>query len=391
MPFQIIRADITKMKVDAIVNAANESWLGGGGVDGAIHHAAGPGLLEECRKLGGCRTGEAKITYGYALPANYVIHTVGPVWKHGNEEEIELLRSCYLHSMKLAIDRELESIAFPLISSGAYGCPKETAMSIAVETIGAFVRQYDLMVYLVIFDKEALRIGSKWFADLQSYIDDRYAEERSARNGRRRNLFKRKDKKAPDLQEPTFGTSYSMALPPEWGKEESVETSDEAGEYREETTSFHELQQNQPVFRPDAAAQPMAMPSMSYGSVPDSLEEQLKRLDEGFSTRLLRMIDEKGMTDAECYKKANIDRKHFSKIRSNPNYKPSKATVMAFCIALELSLKESKSFLESAGYAFSPASKGDLIVEYFIKKRNYDIFTINEALFAYDQTLLGNM
>lgn len=328
MPLQIVRNDITTMKVDAIVNAANESLLGGGGVDGAIHRAAGPELLAECRTLNGCKTGQAKLTRGYRLPAKFVIHTVGPIWRGGGHGERELLVSAYRSSLELALAHQCESAAFPLISSGVYGYPKDQALKVAVDTIGEFLLSHDMTVYLVIFDRDAYTIGGKLFADIAAYIDDRYVDAHtdSFENQRRR-----------------------MAL----------------------------------------ASIPMATAEQAATAAPSGLDEALSKLDESFSQMLLRKIDERGMTDAQCYKKANIDRKLFSKIRSDVHYKPSKPTAMAFAVALELPLEEAREMLGKAGFAFSHASKFDIIVEYFIAHRNYNIFEINEALFAFDQSLLG--
>lgn len=172
MPLHIVRNDITTMKVDAIVNAANESLLGGGGVDGAIHRAAGPQLLAECRALGGCKTGEAKITNGYRLPAKYVIHTVGPIWRGGRHGERELLESAYRSSLELALAHGCQTVAFPLISAGVYGYPKEQALKVAVDIIGHFVLDHDVTVYLVIFDRTAFSIARKLFADLADDTED---------------------------------------------------------------------------------------------------------------------------------------------------------------------------------------------------------------------------
>lgn len=337
MPLMIVRNDITTMKVDAIVNAANESLLGGGGVDGAIHRAAGPELLAECRTLGGCRTGQAKITRGYRLPAKYVIHTVGPMWRGGGHGEREMLESAYRSSLALAVENHCETVAFPLISSGIFGYPKDQALKVAVDTIGDFLLQHDLTVYLVIFDRASYTIGGKLFSDIAAYIDDRYVEEHS-------NLRAEHSRQAELL-------ARSLSL-----------------------------------FETEATTAPAAA---SGKAAPASLEDALGQLDESFSEMLLRKIDEKGMTDAQCYKKANIDRKLFSKIRSDIHYKPSKPTAMAFAIALELPLKEAQDLLQKAGFAFSHASKFDIIVEYFIAHGNYNIFEINEALFAFDQSLLG--
>ena len=330
MPLQIVRNDITKMQVDAIVNAANETLLGGSGVDGAIHQAAGPELLAECRTLHGCKTGQAKITKGYHLPAKFVIHTVGPVWEGGSYGERELLVSAYRSSLELALEHRCETVAFPLISSGVFGYPKDQALKVAVDTIGDFLLQHDMTVYLVIFDKAAYTIGGKLFSDIAAYIDDRYAEEHTDSDEEQRRRRFRVLASAP---------------------------------------------------MPEAEAAPAAAPS--------SLNEALEMMDESFSQMLLRKIDEVGLTDAECYKRANVDRRLFSKIRSDIHYKPSKPTVMAFAVALELPLEEAREMLQKAGFAFSHASKFDIIVEYFIAHRNYNIFEINEALFAFDQSLLG--
>ena len=333
MPLEIVRNDITKMKVDAIVNAANESLLGGGGVDGAIHRAAGKGLLEECKTLGGCKTGSAKITGAYSLPCKYVIHTVGPVYRDGRHGEKALLASCYRESLDLAKKHNCETVAFPLISSGVYGYPKDQALKVAIDTISGFILENDMTVYIVIFDKAAYTIGEKLFSDIAQYIDDKYVDEH---------------------------TDYAC---------ESIR-----------------------MRMPAQAAMPPIMENVrEHGALfaKEDLNSKLKQIDESFSEMLLRKIDEKGMTDAECYKKANIDRKLFSKIRNDVQYKPSKPTAIAFAISLELSLEETEDMLKKAGFALSHSNKFDIIIEYFISRGNYNIFEINEALFAFDQSLLG--
>ena len=329
MPLEIVRNDITKMAVDAIVNAAKESLLGGGGVDGCIHRAAGPELLQECRTLGDCRTGEAKITGAYRLPCRYIIHTVGPVWNGGKYGEREQLASCYRTSLALAKEHGCETVAFPLISSGIFGYPKDQALRVAVDTISEFLAENDMTVYLVIFRRAAYQIGNKLFADIAAYIDDHYVD---AHTDSRRERLRR------------MSVLEGRAL--------------SAG----------------------AAAAPM---------VADNLDDLLAHLDAGFSETLLKLIDHSGKKDSEIYKKANVDRKLFSKIRNNPDYKPSKATAIAFAIALELNLDETRDLVARAGYALSASSKFDVIIEYFIRQKKYDIFEINEALFAFDQSLLG--
>ena len=343
MPLQIVRNDITKMKVDAIVNAANASLLGGGGVDGCIHRAAGPELLAECKTLGGCETGSAKITGAGKLPCKYVIHAVGPRWLGGKRGERDQLISCYCTSLALAKDKECETVAFPLISSGIYGYPKDQALRIAIDTISEFLLENDMTVYIVIFDKKTYQISGKLFSDIAEYIDDNYVDEHTddySERLRRMNAFRAKEMVCEEADE-----EIDMLM----------------------------------TVAPMAVAYKKAR----------SLDDALGQIDESFSEMLLRKIDEKGMTDAQCYKKANIDRKLFSKIRSDKLYKPSKPTAIAFAIALELSLDETKDMLMKAGFALSHSNKFDIIIEYFIENENYNVFEINEALFAFDQSLLG--
>lgn len=347
MPLQFIRADITKLHCDAIVNAANNTLLGGGGVDGAIHAAAGPDLLEECRKLGGCETGDAKITRAYKLPCQYVIHTVGPIWQGGTVGEEALLRSCYLRSLELAKLADCRSVAFPLISAGVYGYPKSAALDVAAGTIRAWLEENDMLVYLVIFNREVLQISEEKFSGIRQFIDDNYvATHLNAAEEARRAAYYGSPKPAmyADFASNMMPASVKPQRP---GKTQSVKAE-------------------------------------------NSLQAFLKQQDESFSEMLLRKIDEKGMKDSECYKRANIDRKLFSKIRSDVHYKPSKQTAIAFAIALELPFDEATELLKKAGFALSHSSRFDLIIEYFIRNRNYDIFEINEALFAFDQVLLGS-
>ncbi|MDD3221549.1 MAG: phosphatase [Clostridia bacterium] len=336
MPFLMIRNDITKVQADAIVNPANEDLLEGSGTSYAIYQAAGEDTLNEaCARIGHCDLGKAVITAGFNLSARYIIHSVGPVYRDGLGNEDDLLYSAYWESMKLAMEYGCESIAFPLLSSGSYGYPKDKAMQVAVSAISQFLMEHDLLVFMVLYDKESVSVSQKLFTSIEEYIDDHYVDE------------------------------------------------------NEEFLSI-----------PKARAQ-MAAPSGNVSSGEDSmrvptflkpkrsLDKLMDNLDETFSQRLLRLIDERGLKDSTVYKKANVDRRHFSKIRKDVFYAPTKKTVLSFAVALELSLDETIDLLKCAGYAFSKSSKFDVIICYFIENKSYNIFEINEMLFAYDQPILG--
>ena len=336
MPLHFIKQDITKLECDAIVNAANNTLLGGGGVDGAIHKAAGGKLLEECKTLGGCDTGDAKITKAYNLPCKHVIHTIGPIWRGGEKGEKKLLESCYKKSLALAKENGCESVAFPLISSGVYGYPKDKALSVAVETISEFLFDNEMTVYIVVFDKASYQISEELFDDIQEYIDDNYVDEKEERRlyNRPRRIFSR-------------------------------ECDFEVGR-----VCFEEKLE-------------------SPKKLDVSLIDMLANIDDNFAVTLLKLIDLKGITDVECYKKANVSKQTWYKIMNEKDYKPSKNTVISFAIALELSLEETKHLLSTVGFTLSKSNKFDIIIEYFLLNEEYNIFTINETLFKFDQACLG--
>ena len=345
MPFTIIRNDITKLNVDAIVNAANTSLQMGGGVCGAIFSAAGVERLQNaCAAFAPIKTGEAVVTQGFNLPAKYIIHTAGPVYSGGNQSEETLLRSCYINSLELAVKYKCESVAFPLISSGIYGYPKADAFRVATAAISDFISEHDIDVSLVVFDKEALSVSVELLGAVGSYIDEHYVEERRIR---RRELL---DVEREALSDADM-LNMSVAMP---------------------------LMAEEAVIA-EAISAPVGV----------SLDDLVGNLDEPFSATLLRLIDATGKKDSEVYNRANIDRRLFSKIRSNTHYAPSKPTVLAFAVALELNLDQTEDLLERAGFALSHSRKFDVIVEYFVQSRKYDIFEINEVLFSYDQPLLG--
>ena len=330
MPLKIVRNDITKMHVDAIVNATDPTLSGGGGVDGAIHRAAGPQLEAACKALGGCKTGEAKATGGFDLPCKYILHTVGPIWRGGAFGERALLTACYQNALALARARGCESVAFPLISSAAHGYPKAQALRVAVEAITEFLTENEMEVYIVVFTRDEVEVSEKLFRAVKQYIDDVYVDERydAPREMQRRAYSRQQTLYAPAESAPRAGADLD-------------------------------------------------------------LETLLGQVDESFGQMLLRKIDEQGMTDAECYKRANVDRRLFHKIKNNPGYRPGKQTALAFAIALRLSLAETKELLMKAGFALSHSNKVDIVVEYCIMDGNYDIFEINEVLFKFDLPPLG--
>lgn len=351
MPMRIVRNDITVMPCDAIVNPTDPVFSGFGGTDAAVHRAAGAELDAACRALGGCAVGEAKRTPGYQLPCRHVFHTVGPVWINGKQREAELLADCYRACLSLAEEYGCESIAIPIISAGTFGFPKDLALQIAVREISAHLLAHDRVVYLVVYNRELFQISSRLFDSVQAFIDDHYVQTHLSENDFAANL------------------SYSIGMPqtrPPTGKRPSAVKP-----------------------RPPQQAPASAGFEKREEHASADLESLLENLDESFSQMLLRKIDERGIKDSDCYKRANVDRKLFSKIRNDVHYKPRKTTAIAFAIALELSMSETQDLLRKAGYTLSRSNKFDVIVEYFIRHRNYDIFEINETLYAFDQVLLG--
>ena len=358
MPFNIIRDDITRLETDAIVNAANRKLLAGGGVCGAIFSAAGADELQkECNKIGQCDIGDAVITKGYNLKAKYVIHTVGPIYGQDPVNEERQLYSCYESSLKLAKKKRLDSIAFPVISSGIYGYPKTEAIKIATRAIKDFLEENEMDVYLVVYDSKAFQISEKLFSDVQSYIDEKFVKP---------------DDRRRIAEDGVTREAYNLYAPQKAMRDECFEGRMEAPQMIE--------------MLPKAT---VAGSIRSKGlKKKKSLEDLMNIKVETFSEMLLRMIDEKGMTDVEVYKRANIDRKLFSKIRKK-DYTPKKVTVVALIIALKLNMKEARELLGRAGFAFTQSSKFDIIIQYFIEQQKYDIFEINETLFAFEQQLLG--
>ena len=348
MPLQIIRQDITKMRVDAIVNTTNEEMVGYSGVDLAVHTIAGYELDEECASLPPLGLGQAVITGGYKLPCKYVIHTSGPIWYGGLHGESIMLKSCYIESLKLAVKHGCKSVAFPLISAGVYQYPKDQVLKFAIQTITEFLFEHELTVYICVFDKESYSFSQKLFNDIQEFIDDEYVDEHDE-----------------DFYDDFF--------------EDICEEYDDKTDRRIVLSDCCQA----PISRADSIE-----PNSAKGL---SLHEYINQMDKSFQEMLFELIDRSGMTDVECYKRANVDKRTFSKIKSNKDYRPSKQTVIAFAISLKLNLDETQNLLGTVGFTLSRSNVFDKIIRYFIHNENYDIFEINEALFEFDQILLGSV
>lgn len=357
MPFEIVRNDITEMQVDAIVNTTSVEPGIGSGVDAQVHRKAGPKLLEARKKAGRMKPGQAFLTPGFGLEAKHVIHVLAPTWTGGGGGEEELLAASYRNTLELAEKSGCESVAFPLLSAGNRGFPESIALQIAIREFSTFLMDSDLHIYLAVFNRQAFRLSEKLFHSVSAYIDETFVDE---------------------------------VMAEEYGSF-PYEPKSDAGFLQEElrTARFTSLQREERfLYHPIAGVESVNEEPASSTSA-DSLESILQSLDAGFSETLLLLIDRTGKKDSEIYKKANVDRKLFSKIRNNLHYKPSKSTALAFAIALELNLEETEDFIARAGYALSHSSKFDIIIEYFILQGNYNIFEINEVLFAFDQPLIG--
>ena len=340
MPFLMIRNDITKVAADAIVNPANRNLLQGSGTSRAIYQAAGEQeLTAACEAIGYCDLGKAVCTPAFRLPAKYIFHAVCPAWQGGLFGEAEQLAGAYHSALELAAEYQCESVAFPLLSSGNYGYPKEQAFRIAVDTITQYVMDHDLTVYLVLYDRHSLAVSRKLFTSVEEYIDDHYVAQNDE--------------------------SYEFDR---WRRE----SAERRRRLEEEAAPMLE------------AAAPPAAPMAAR-----SLEHLMDNLGESFTTRLLRLIDERGLKDSTVYKQSNISRQHFSKIQCNRDYNPKKKTVLAFAVGLHLSEDETIDLLKSAGYAFSDGSKRDWIVRYCLEHKIYNINQVNMLLFEYDQEQLG--
>lgn len=360
MPLKIVRNDISKVKADAIVNSANKNPICGGGAEYHIYKAAGyDDLLKAREQVGLLKVAQVAVTPAFALDAKYIIHTVGPKWKGGDSGEALALADCYRGALDKAQQLGCKSIAFPLISSGVFKFPKDSALRIALDAIGEFLQTNEMDVMLVVFDRKAFEVSEELSSDIQTFIDDNYVQDKysavdSYVSRRRRNVPDEMGERLYAIQD--FG--------------DSSESVDEEGAADE----CEKLCMNEMRMSPTSAR---------------SLEDLLEVPCETFCEKLFRLIREKNQDDVEVYKRANLDRKHFSKIRSNVNYKPTKKTALALAIALHLDMAEITDLLARAELALSPSNKGDLIVMYFIERQKYDIWEINSMLFKFGQPTLG--
>lgn len=406
MAFKIVRNDITKMNTEAIVNTANDHANVGTGCDSAVYKAAGYDELLAYRteKIGFVPEGDAFITPGFELQAKYIIHAVSPLYMGGNEGEEEKLRSCYRKSLQLAKENEIHSIAFPLISTGGFGYPKEEGMRIAVDEIKAFLLNNEMDIFLVMFDDKAKSLGKRIFPDLEEYIDQNYVEN------------KRREEYGEGAFESARADAGTTELP---SNERMVERRRRRGEEarRQETADFSVGSMPPPKA---SAAMPKELKASGLGSIfkkrkaaeatppmqadrmmppmedladyeeedffdfetehESRLEERMKHISDTFSQYLMYLIQDKKMENADVYKRAIVDKKIFSKIKNNVNYHPQKLTALCLCVGAKLNLDESKDLLARAGYALSPCDKTDIIFSYFIENEIYDMIELDIQL-----------
>lgn len=341
MPFEIVRNDITNMRVDAIVNAANRFPQVGAGVDAAIHRKAGPSLLDARKKIGYIPPGSAAITPAFRLEAEYVIHAATPIWSGGQQGEPELLRQAYDRCLELAAKHHCDSIAFPLLASGNHGFPQTQALQVAIAAFSQFLMAHEMQIYLVVFGRESLKLSEKLVQNVRCYISENYIANYE------REIYGEASKDHP--------RSCYLVPPMARAREESM---------------------------------PMPCATMPYASSL-SLDEFLKEKDAGFTETLLELIRKKGLKNSTVYKKANITKQHFSKLINNPDARPSKPTAIALALALELDLEATRDLIGRAGYALTNSSTFDLIIRYFIEHKQFNIIEINIALYDFDQSLLG--
>ena len=348
MPFKIIRDDITKVKADAIVNPANPEPVIGGGVESAIYEAAGKEKLLEARKeLGRLQPGKVGVTEAFNLAAKYIVHVSGLYWKGGNSFEARCLKECYEKALKAALDKGCKSIAFPLLGTGTYGFPKDIGLDVAVSTFTEFLEEYEMDITLVVFGNDAVNVSGKLVDEVRSFVDDKYVKE---------------------------------ALETEYKEDRNIER------YALPNERFHLLLKEETYDVLDNAC----TKDTSSAKQPGSLEAALKNIyKESFEKHLQQLINKKGLRNSEVYAAANISKQYFSKLLKG-QVKPSKDKMLALAVGLRLNMDETADFLRIGGYALSPISQTDTVVEYFIRKQEYNVLKINIVLFDYGLEPLTN-
>jgi len=352
MPFKIVRNDITKMNVEAIVNTANDQPTVGTGCDHTIYQAAGYEKLLAYRRehIGAVKEGDVFITSGFDLPAGYIIHAVSPLYIDGKSGEEALLRSCYRKSLALAAETGIRSIAFPLISTGGFGYPKEEGMRIAVDEIHAFLLKSDMEIYLVVFDEKATRMGKNLYPQLEAYIDRHYVEEK---------------------REEEYGGPYYAARQAREEKAALPSAAVKPGRKKAERPGIlqHAFGSRKEEGQDEA-----------FEEMERKLAERVEHMSDTFPQYLFYLIEKKGLENTEVYKRAIVDKKVFSKIKSNPGYHPQKLTALCLCIGAKLNIDESRDLLARAGYALSPCDKTDIIFSFFIEHQIYDMIELDIQL-----------
>lgn len=358
MPFKIVRNDIAKMNTEAIVNTANDHATVGTGCDSAVYKAAGYDALLRYRteKIGFVPEGDAFITPGFNLPAKYIIHAVSPLYRGGDQGEEAKLRSCYRRSLQIAKENGIKSIAFPLISTGSFGYPKEEGIRIAIDEINAFLLKNEMQIFLVVFDTKATMLGEKLYPDLEAYIDHNYVA------GKREEEYGNRYFRDARFQNAEYDARFSDV------------------EEQKPWAAMRVLRRFE-IKEPDSVCESGETPFYDFEEQHESrLEERMKHLSDTFSQYLMYLIRDKNMENAEVWKRAIVDKKIFSKIKNNPDYHPQKLTALCLCVGAKLNLDESKDLLARAGYALSPCDKTDIIFSYFIENEIYDMIELDIQL-----------
>ncbi len=365
MALRIVRNDITKMDTEAIVNTAGQTPEVGDGCDVAVYMAAGYDRLHALRKeIGNVPQGEVFITPGFDLPAKYIIHAVSPLFVDGKSGEEEKLRSCYQKSLKLAKEKGIRSIAFPLISTGAYGYPKEEGLRIAIDEINDFLLKNDMDITIVVFDKRSTELGNKLYPDLEEYISHNYVCEKGEEE-----YGEAFAGGAPDHHMESRRYERGLNMSRVFGKASAMKSSMAMplGDVMEDAAMMAPMQ--------DSAE------DMDEDAIGETITERLRHAEDPFGVYLLYLIKSRGMTNAQVYNNVFITKQLFGKLNKDPeNYHPDKVTALKYCVGAQLNIDETKDLLARAGYALSPSDKRDIIFSYFITHEIFDITEIDIQL-----------